>query len=371
MTILITGTAGFIGFHLARRLLAEGHRVHGVDNLNDYYDPSLKQARLALLLPEPGFSFQHLDIADSEATARLFHQNSFDAVINLAAQAGVRHSLKNPIVYVNSNLLGFVNVLEGCASAQVRHLVFASSSSVYGANRKVPFSLEDRTDHPVSLYGATKKANELIAHSYSHLYGLAMTGLRFFTVYGPWGRPDMAYYKFVRAIDEARPIDLYNNGEMHRDFTYVDDVVEGIIRVLAAPPARSLREERPDATASNARFRVYNVGNSQTVSLTRFVDIVEEALSKKAIRNYLPMQPGDVSRTHADTSALFRDTGFAPHTPLETGIKNFVQWYREYYAMPVGSVYAQRPVLSPGEPTTCVLPSATGQVQENSYVVEA
>ncbi|HEV2200092.1 MAG TPA: NAD-dependent epimerase [Bryobacteraceae bacterium] len=331
MTMLVTGAAGFIGFHLARRLLAEGHRVHGVDNLNDYYDPSLKQARLALLVPQQGFSFQRLDIADSEATAQLFRENNFDTVVNLAAQAGVRHSLKNPIAYVNSNLLGFVNILEGCASAPVRHLVFASSSSVYGANRKVPFSVEDRADHPVSLYGATKKANELIAHSYSHLYNLPVTGLRFFTVYGPWGRPDMAYYKFVRAIDEGRPIDLYNHGEMHRDFTYIDDALEGIIRVLAAPPARSLREENPDGSVSDARFRVYNIGNSQTVWLAKFVDIIEEALSKKAIRNYLPMQPGDVSRTHADTGALFRDLGFTPQTSLETGIHNFVRWYREYH----------------------------------------
>jgi len=331
MTMLVTGAAGFIGFHLARRLLAEGHRVHGVDNLNDYYDPSLKQARLTLLLPQRGFSFQRLDIADSEATARLFLENSFDTVVNLAAQAGVRHSLKNPIAYVNSNLLGFVNILEGCASARVRHLVFASSSSVYGANRKVPFSVDDQADHPVSLYGATKKANELIAHSYSHLYGLPVTGLRFFTVYGPWGRPDMAYFKFVRALDEARPIDLYNHGEMQRDFTYIDDAVEGVIRVLAAPAARSLRDENPDGSVSNARFRVYNIGNSQTVSLARFVDVIEEALSKKAIRNYLPMQPGDVSRTHADTRALFRDVGFTPQTSLETGINNFVRWYREYH----------------------------------------
>lgn len=332
MTILLTGVAGFIGFHLAKRLIADGNEVHGIDNLNDYYDPSLKQARLALLLPEPSFSFQRADIADPGAMARLFRERRFDAVINLAAQAGVRYSLENPLAYVSSNLLGFVNVMEGCVSACVPHLVFASSSSVYGANAKVPFSVEDQSDHPVSLYGATKKANELIAHSYSHLYGLAVTGLRFFTVYGPWGRPDMAYYKFVRAIDEMRPIDLYNYGQMQRDFTYVDDAVEGISRVLAAPPASCLKDENPGQSVSKARFRIYNIGNSQTVSLDRFVDIIEEALSKKAIRNYLPMQPGDVARTHADSGALLRDTGFAPHTPLETGIRNFVRWYQEYHA---------------------------------------
>lgn len=331
MTILVTGAAGFIGFHLTRRLLADGHRVHGIDNLNNYYDPDLKRARLDLLLPKPGFSFQRLDIADPEATAGLFRENNFNTVVNLAAQAGVRHSIENPIAYVNSNLLGFVNVVEGCARAQVHHLVFASSSSIYGANRKIPFSVEDRADHPVSLYAASKKANELIAHSYSHLYGLPVTGLRFFTVYGPWGRPDMAYYKFVRAIDEGHPIDLYNRGEMHRDFTYIDDVVEGITRVLASAPVRPVCQEDPDNSVSSARFRIYNIGNSQTESLSRFVDIIEEALSKKAIRNYLPMQPGDVSRTHADTGALFQDTGFTPHTSLETGIKNFVVWYRDYH----------------------------------------
>ena len=332
MKILVTGAAGFIGFHLARRLLAEGHRVYGVDNVNDYYDPRLKRARLARLLPEPAFSFQHLDIAEPGPTARMFREHGFEVVVNLAAQAGVRHSLEKPLAYINSNLLGFVNVLEGCARTHLAHLIFASSSSVYGANVKVPFSLEDHTDHPVSLYGATKKANELIAHSYSHLYGIPVTGLRFFTVYGPWGRPDMAYYKFVRAIDEARPIDLYNHGQMQRDFTYVDDVVEGITRLLTAPPARRLHEEKPGQSVSNARFKVYNIGNSQTVSLSRFVDIIEEALSKKAIRNYLPMQPGDVLSTHADTAALFQDTGFAPSTPLEKGIRNFVRWYREYHA---------------------------------------
>jgi len=331
MTILITGAAGFIGFHLARRLITDGHRVHGIDNLNDYYDPRLKQARLSLLIPETRFSFERLDLADSEAIGRLFRERGFDAVVNLAAQVGVRYSLEKPLAYVSSNLVGFVNVLEGCVKARVPHLVFASSSSVYGASVKVPFSVRDPTDHPVSLYGATKKANELIAHSYSHLYDLPTTGLRFFTVYGPWGRPDMAYYKFVRAIEEGRPIDLYHNGEMQRDFTYVDDVVEGITRVLKAPPKRRLQDEYPGESVSKARFRLYNVGNGQTISLPRLVDIIEDALSKKAIRNYLPMQPGDVSSTHADNSVLFRDVGFAPHTPLETGIRNFVRWYQLYY----------------------------------------
>jgi UDP-glucuronate 4-epimerase len=331
MKILVTGAAGFIGFHLSRRLLAAGHEVHGVDNMNDYYDPRLKQARLELLLPESAFSFRRLDIAEAGAVARLFREGSFDNVVHLAAQAGVRHSLENPLAYVNSNLLGFVNVLEGCAGTQVGHLVFASSSSVYGANRKVPFSVDDASDHPVSLYGATKKANELIAHSYSHLYGLPVTALRFFTVYGPWGRPDMAYYKFVRAIDRALPIDLYNHGQMQRDFTYIDDVVEGIHRVLQAPPLQSLQDEKPGESLSKAKFRVYNIGNSRTVSLARFVDIIEEALSRKALRNYLPMQPGDVPATHADSTPLLRDTGFAPQTSLETGIRNFVRWYREYH----------------------------------------
>lgn len=335
MKILITGVAGFIGFHLARRLLADGHLVHGVDNLNDYYDPRLKCARLTGLVPEPGFSFERLDLADSELTERMFRDGRYEAVVNLAAQAGVRHSLQNPLAYVNSNLVGFVNVAEGCARTQVGHLVFASSSSVYGANLKMPFSLEDQTDQPISLYGATKKANELIAHAYAHLYSVPMTGLRFFTVYGPWGRPDMAYYKFVRAIDEGRPIDLYNHGRMQRDFTYVDDVVEGIRRVLIAPPIRRLNDDKRGESASNAKFRIYNIGNSQTVSLSRFLDIIEEALSKKAIRNLLPMQPGDAPSTHADTAALFRDTGFAPKTPLETGIHRFVGWYREYHGVAV------------------------------------
>jgi len=243
----------------------------------------------------------------------------------------VRYSLKNPLAYVSSNLVGFVNLLEGCVGTHVRHLIFASSSSVYGANCKVPFAVEDATDHPVSFYGATKKANELIAHSYSHLYGLPVTGLRFFTVYGPWGRPDMAYYKFVRAIDEGRAIELYNHGQMRRDFTYVDDVVEGIARLIPMAPQRCLHEEMSGESVSSAKFRIYNIGNSQTVSLERFVDIIEEALGKKAIRNYLPMQPGDVPATHADVTALSRDTGFAPRTPLETGMRNFVNWYREYH----------------------------------------
>jgi len=331
MKILVTGAAGFIGFHLSGRLLAEGHHVHGVDNMNDYYDPWLKRARLARLLPTPRFSFDLIDIANPETTAGMFRDGRFEAVVNLAAQAGVRHSLENPLAYVNSNLLGFVNVLEGCARTQVRHLIFASSSSVYGANKKIPFMVEDPTDHPVSLYGATKKANELIAHSYSHLYDLPATGLRFFTVYGPWGRPDMAYYKFVSAIDQSRPIDLYNNGQMRRDFTYVDDVVEIITHLITEPPRHCLKQEHPDHSASSAKFRVYNIGNSQTVSLTRFVDIIEKALGKKALRNYLPMQPGDVPSTHADTTALYRDTGLAPHTALETGIRNFVAWYRNYH----------------------------------------
>jgi UDP-glucuronate 4-epimerase len=331
MKILVTGAAGFIGFHLSHRLLTEGHLVHGVDNVNDYYDPRLKHARLAQLMPKCGFCFQNIDIAEPNRTARLFHEGQFEIVINLAAQAGVRYSLENPLAYVSANLAGFVNLLEGCVRTEVRHLIFASSSSVYGANCKVPFAVEDPTDHPVSFYGATKKANELIAHSYSHLYGLPATGLRFFTVYGPWGRPDMAYYKFVRAIDEGRAIDLYNHGQMQRDFTYVDDVVEGIARLITMAPQRCLHEVKSGESVSSAKLRIYNIGNSQTVSLGRFVDIIEEAIGKRAIRNYLPMQPGDVPATHADVTALSRDTGFAPRTSLETGMRNFVNWYREYH----------------------------------------
>src|SRR5713101_5717052 len=313
MRVLVTGTAGFIGFHLSKRLLDENCQVLGIDNLNDYYNPDLKRARLAQLPRTSRFIFDQLDLVDGENLRRLVADFEPEVIVNLAAQAGVRYSMQNPLAYVNSNLVGFVNLMEACArSKSLRHFVFASSSSVYGANSKVPFSEDDSVDHPISLYAATKKSNELIAHSYSHLYGIPVTGLRFFTVYGPWGRPDMGYFKFTEAIDRGKPIEIYNHGQMQRDFTYVDDVVEGIIRLLTAPPARRLHEEKPGQSVSNAKFRVYNIGNSQTVSLSRFVDIIEEALSKKAIRNYLPMQPGDVPSTHADTTALFRDTGFAP-----------------------------------------------------------
>ena len=322
MKILVTGAAGFIGFHLARRLLAEGHQVHGIDNVNDYYDPRLKQARLTLLLHEPAFSFQRLDIAEPDRVLQAFRQGRFEAVVNLAAQAGVRHSLDNPLAYVHSNLLGFVNVLEGCARTHVPHLIFASSSSVYGANSKVPFSVEDQTDHPVSFYGATKKANELVAHSYSHLYGLPVTGLRFFTVYGPWGRPDMAYYKFVRAIDEGHPIDLYNHGEMRRDFTYIDDIVEGVVRVL---------DRRPAADADGAPHAIYNIGNHEAVELETFIATLAGILGRAAIKEYAPMQPGDVPATYAAIDRLSALTGFRPSTPLAQGLAKFVDWYRDYF----------------------------------------
>ena len=335
MKILVTGCAGFIGMHVAQRLLERGDEVVGIDNLNAYYDPSLKAARLALLQPHPRFSFQRLDIADASAIADLLATERFARVVHLAAQAGVRYSLKNPQAYVDSNVTGLLNVLEGCRHHGCEHLVFAGSSSVYGANRKLPFSEHDNTDHPVSLYAATKKANELMAHTYSHLFGLPATGLRFFTVYGPWGRPDMSLALFTRAIVEGRPIEVFNHGEMERDFTYIDDIVEGVVRILDVVPQADpgVDMSAPDPATSQAPYRLYNIGNNQPVKLTRFIEILEASLGRKAKKKLLPMQPGDVPATYADVEDLGRAVGFRPSTPLETGIARYVVWYREYYGL--------------------------------------
>ena len=333
--VLVTGAAGFIGFHLARRLLEAGCRVEGVDNLNAYYDVSLKQARLGRLQRHPAFTFHRLDLADRPAVAALFDGRRFDVVVHLAAQAGVRYSLENPHAYVDANLVGFLNVLEGCRHSAAGHLVFASSSSVYGANTAMPFSVHDNVDHPVSLYAATKKANELMAHAYSHLYGMACTGLRFFTVYGPWGRPDMALFLFTKAILEDRPIEVFNHGRMQRDFTYIDDIVEGVVRTMAKPPKPDpgWRGDRPDPGSSYVCYRLYNIGNNQPVSLTRFIEAIEAALGRSARKIYRDLQPGDVPATFADIDDLSRDVGFRPQTPVEVGIERFVTWYRKYYAI--------------------------------------
>jgi UDP-glucuronate 4-epimerase len=333
MNILITGAAGFIGSTLALRLLARGDRVVGLDNLNDYYDVSLKEARLARLRAHTGFAFEKIDIADREAIARLFAGQRFDAVMHLAAQAGVRYSIENPAAYVDANLVGFANVIEGARRSEVGHFVFASSSSVYGANAKLPFAEDDNIDHPVSLYAATKKANELIAHSYAHLYRLPCTGLRFFTVYGPWGRPDMALFKFTRGILAGEPIPVFNHGEMVRDFTYVDDIVEGVLRVIDQPaqadPDWSPLAPRP--SSSNAPYRIYNIGNNQPVKLMRYIEVLEQCLGKKGKLDLLPLQAGDVPETVADVSQLAAAVGFRPGTPVEAGIARFVDWYRSYY----------------------------------------
>lgn len=331
--VLVTGAAGFIGFHLSQWLLARGDEVIGLDNINDYYDVFLKQDRLAQLQTKSGFEFHKLDLADSEGMAELFAKHRFDGVVNLAAQAGVRYSLKNPHAYVDSNLVGFVNVLEGCRYSGVKHLVFASSSSVYGANTKTPFSVHDNVDHPVSLYAATKKANELMAHTYSHLYGLPTTGLRFFTVYGPWGRPDMALFLFTKAILAGRPIDVFNYGKMKRDFTYIDDIVEGVVRVLDKIPEPNLdwSGNTPDPGTSYASYKIYNIGNNQPNELMHFIEVLEDYLGMKAEKNMLPLQPGDVPITYADVDDLVKDVGFKPNTPIEVGIERFVKWYRSYY----------------------------------------
>jgi len=331
--ILVTGAAGFIGFFLAKKLLAAGINVVGIDNLNDYYDPALKQARLDQLAPSDGFKFIKIDLADRQAMEDLFTGNQFDAVVNLAAQAGVRYSLENPHAYIASNVVGFVNLLEGCRHTNVNHFVFASSSSVYGANTRMPFSVHDNVNHPVSLYAATKKSDELMAHTYSHLYGLKTTGLRFFTVYGPWGRPDMAYFKFTRAILAGQPIDVYNHGNMKRDFTYIDDIVEGVARIIDTPPQPNPKwdSNAPDPATSYCPYRIYNIGNNQTVELNHFIEVLEDCLEKKAIKNFLPMQDGDVRATYADIDDLKRDVGFKPNTPIKQGLRSFVEWYKLFY----------------------------------------
>ena len=328
---MITGAAGFIGSTLAKRLLERGDTVTGDDNLNDYYDVSLKEARLARLTSSSHFSFIKADIADRDVMSALFAGNAFDSVVNLAAQAGVRYSIENPAAYIDANLVGFGNILEGCRQSGIGHLVYASSSSVYGSNTKLPFSEKDNVDHPISLYAASKKANELMAHAYAHLYGLPATGLRFFTVYGPWGRPDMALFKFTKGILEGEPIPVYNRGQMVRDFTYVDDIVEGVIRVLDHPPGKGGGASEPDRSAS-APWRIYNIGNSCRVQLMDYIQALEKALGRKATLELLPMQDGDVPATEADVSALESDFGYRPQVGVEEGIKRFVEWYRSYYS---------------------------------------
>ncbi len=333
--ILVTGTAGFIGFHLAKRLLDDGYDVVGIDNVNAYYDVGLKEARLDELAPYQTFSFLKMELSDKQSLDDLFGQHHFDVVVNLAAQAGVRYSLENPQAYVDSNLVGFVNILEACRHHAVKHLVFASSSSVYGANTKMPFSVHHNVDHPVSLYAATKKANELMAHTYSHLYGLCCTGLRFFTVYGPWGRPDMALFLFTRAILEDKPIQVFNHGKMQRDFTYIDDIIEGVVRVMGRLPAANpnWKGDRPDPGTSYVAYKIYNIGNNNPVELNTFIETIENALGRRAKKEFLDLQPGDVVATYADVDDLMRDVGFKPQTPIKEGIERFVSWYREFYGL--------------------------------------
>ena len=333
MRVLVTGAAGFIGSHLSHRLLERGDEVLGYDNLNDYYDPTLKQARLDRLLPLPGFGFVRGSLEDRTALQAAFDDFRPQRVVNLAAQAGVRYSLENPHAYIDSNIVGFLNVLEACRHGGVEHLVYASSSSVYGANRKLPFAVEDSVDHPVSLYAASKKANELMAHTYSHLFGLPTTGLRFFTVYGPWGRPDMALFLFTKNILEGKPIDVFNHGHHSRDFTYVDDIVEGVIRSLDRVPGPDPAYDplAPNPGSSSAPYRVYNIGNHRPVQLLRYIEVLEQCLGRKAQMNLLPLQPGDVPDTEADVAALQRDTGYSPDTDIEQGVRRFVDWYRAFY----------------------------------------
>jgi UDP-glucuronate 4-epimerase len=332
MHILVTGAAGFIGFHTSNKLLARGDTVVGLDNLNDYYDVNLKKARLALLEPQPGFTFAGIDLVDRPALEALFTEHRFDAVINLAAQAGVRYSLENPHAYIDSNIVGFTNLLESCRHNEVGHLVYASTSSVYGMNTSMPFSVHDNVDHPISLYAASKKANELMAHTYSHLYGLPTTGLRFFTVYGPWGRPDMALFLFTKAILAGEPIKVFNKGQMQRDFTYIDDIVEGVVRVTdrTATPNPDWDSADPDPGTSSAPYRLYNIGNNSPVMLLDYIAAIEKALGKKADMELLPMQPGDVAATCADIDALEAAVGYRPATPIEEGVNNFISWYLDY-----------------------------------------
>lgn len=335
--VLVTGAAGFIGFHLSKRLLQLGYAVVGIDNMNDYYEISLKESRLKLLKEIGGFEFRQLSIGDKDQLDQLFKDYSFLFVVNLAAQAGVRYSITNPQAYIDSNIQGFINILEACRHHKPQHLVYASSSSVYGANTKMPFSVHHNVDHPLSLYAATKKANELMAHTYSSLYGLPTTGLRFFTVYGPYGRPDMALFLFTKAILDEKPIDVYNHGKMKRDFTYVDDIVEGIVKLLPeAPTGNKLWDgDHPDPSSSFAPYRVFNIGNNKPVELLRFIEVLEEKIGKKAIKNFMPIQPGDVPETYADIEALENAVGFRPSTSFKEGISNFVDWYREYYKVKI------------------------------------
>lgn len=330
---LVTGAAGFIGFHTSRRLLERGDEVVGLDSVNDYYDVTLKESRLAMLAKFPGFRLERVKLEDRPGVERVFAEGQFERVINLAAQAGVRYSLTHPHAYIDSNLVGFLHILEGCRHHGVQHLTYASSSSVYGANTAMPFSVHQNVDHPVSLYAATKKANELMAHTYSHLYGLPTTGLRFFTVYGPWGRPDMALFLFTKAILEGKPIDVFNHGRMQRDFTYIDDIVEGVIRTSdhTAAPNTDWDSDHPDPATSRAPYRLYNIGNNNPVELMELIATLEGALGRTAEKNLLPMQPGDVPATYADVEALVQDVGFAPRTPIADGVNAFVQWYRSYY----------------------------------------
>jgi UDP-glucuronate 4-epimerase len=335
MKVLVTGSAGFIGSELSLRLLERGDEVIGIDNLNDYYDIGLKKARLARTAVYEGYTDIHVDLKDRETIAALFRKHKPERVVNLAAQAGVRYSLENPLAYVDSNILGFANVLEGCRHNNVEHLVYASSSSVYGSNTRMPFSVHDNVDHPVSLYAASKKANELMAHTYSHLYRLPTTGLRFFTVYGPWGRPDMAYFRFTQKILAGEPIDVFNNGNHQRDFTYIDDIIEGVIRVLdrIPEPNPDWSGDAPDSATSTAPYRLYNIGNNKPVELLYYIEVLENCLGKKAEKNMLPMQPGDVQATYADVDDLVRDVGYKPATTVEEGIARFVEWYRDYYTV--------------------------------------
>jgi UDP-glucuronate 4-epimerase len=334
--VLITGAAGFIGFHLARRLLIDGCQVVGIDNINPYYDVALKEARLQKLQDKSNFMFMEMDLTNRKQLGRLFAQQAFDVVVNMAAQAGVRYSIENPYAYVDSNLVGFVNLLECCRHNQVGHFVFASSSSVYGANTAMPFSVHHNVDHPVSLYAATKKANELMAHTYSHLYRLPSTGLRFFTVYGPWGRPDMALFLFTRAILEDQPLKVFNHGKMQRDFTYIDDIIEGVARVLGRLPQANpdWSGSAPDPGTSSAPYKIYNIGNNNPVELIKFIEVIEAALGKQAQKKFMDLQPGDVVATYADVDDLMQDVGFKPATPIEIGVKRFVEWFKDFYGYP-------------------------------------